>query len=287
MSTSAPFLSPGLPVWPAELSASQRGGLVVFVALCHVLVAMAVLSRAIKPVTIEERAPIEVSLIRDALSAAEVRQAVPAPLPQHKAMPSEPVRPKPVPASQGDERPSAKQSTILTSPHAQSTLAVQAQAAVTPTPMPLPPARALVTPAVAPPVTAPTTAPTTATTTATTSTPLAAQATAPSPGAESARPSATPVDLPSSALRYLIEPKLNYPRVSRELGESGMVQLRVQIDEQGHPRQIQLAKSSGFPRLDQEAMRAMNAARFQPRIVDGVPRAVTTTATLGFDLDEQ
>lgn len=104
---------------------------------------------------------------------------------------------------------------------------------------------------------------------------------------EPVRQTSATLVLPSSSLRYLIEPKAIYPPVSRELGESGVVKLRVLIDEQGRPTSVTVATTSGFPRLDKEAVRAMNAARFQPRVVDGVPRSVSTIASLDFNLEEQ
>ncbi|WP_338440579.1 energy transducer TonB, partial [uncultured Aquabacterium sp.] len=112
----------------------------------------------------------------------------------------------------------------------------------------------------------------------------AAVASAPAPAAPPAP--ATPKTLPSSAVRYLVEPVTNYPRASRELGEFGVVRMRVLVDEQGRPREVEVAKSSGFPRLDQAALVAMRAARFQPHIEDGQPRMVWVQASLHFKLDE-
>ncbi len=87
-------------------------------------------------------------------------------------------------------------------------------------------------------------------------------------------------------MRYVVAPRLAYPAASRELGESGVVVLRLLIDEQGRPQSIDVARSSGFPRLDQEALQAMRAARFQPRVVEGVARSVSTTAALRFNLED-
>lgn len=116
---------------------------------------------------------------------------------------------------------------------------------------------------------------------------------APAPAAVSPAPApavppapATPKTLPSSAVRYLVPPVLSYPRASRELGESGVVRLRVLVDEQGRPREVEVAKSSGHPRLDQAAVQAMRAARFQPHLEDGQPRPVWVLAPLNFQLDE-
>ena len=58
------------------------------------------------------------------------------------------------------------------------------------------------------------------------------------------------------------------------------------VDEQGRPRDIEVAKSSGFPRLDRAAVQAMRAARFQPHIEDGQPRMVWVPAPIHFQLDE-
>jgi protein TonB len=117
--------------------------------------------------------------------------------------------------------------------------------------------------------------------------PVATPASAVAKVPDTVQPPAQPLSLPSSALRYLVEPKADFPPVSRELGEGGLVKLRVLIDEQGRPVSVTLAESSGYPRLDHEAMRAMRSARFQPRIVDGVPRSVSTIAPINFDLQEQ
>jgi protein TonB len=66
-----------------------------------------------------------------------------------------------------------------------------------------------------------------------------------------------------------------------------VVRLKILVDEQGRPKDIDIAKSSGFPRLDQEAIRAIRAARFQPYVEDGTPRAVWVQAPLTFNLEEQ
>lgn len=101
------------------------------------------------------------------------------------------------------------------------------------------------------------------------------------------RPPATPKELPSSALRYLVEPPHVYPRVSRELGESGTVRLRLLIDEQGRLKSVSVVQSSGYPRLDQQALSAMRQARFQPLVENGLAREVTATTSIVFSLEDQ
>ena len=251
MNTTAPVLPSGLSMLPADLSRGQRGWLMAAVGLAHVAVAYVVLTHVQPAIKLEEPHAIEVALISDA-------PVVPAPAPpvkQEKA---------PAPAANPARMPQPATPPVLAS-------ARPAQANEMQVPMPTPvvetkpaAATARVTPAV----------PTTATPTAQVS--------------EAVRPPVQPVALPFSSVRYLIEPVHNYPRVSQDLGEAGVVKLRVLIDEQGRPTGTPtVVQSSGFPRLDQEAVRAMKAARFQPSIVDGVPRSAWVIAPIVFNLNEQ
>lgn len=97
---------------------------------------------------------------------------------------------------------------------------------------------------------------------------------------------APPREVSESAVSYLVKPVLVFPRISRELGESGTVMLRVLVDEQGRPSEIQVARSSGFQRLDQQAVQAMRAARFKPHLEGGVPRPVWVRTPQTFHLED-
>lgn len=57
-----------------------------------------------------------------------------------------------------------------------------------------------------------------------------------------------------------VEP--TYPSASRRAGEEGSVRLKVLVDEKGRPRDVTVANSSGFARLDQAAMEAVRKWRF-------------------------
>jgi protein TonB len=57
-----------------------------------------------------------------------------------------------------------------------------------------------------------------------------------------------------------VEP--TYPSASRRAGEEGTVRLKVLVDEKGRPRDVTVANSSGFTRLDQAAMEAVRKWRF-------------------------
>lgn len=53
-----------------------------------------------------------------------------------------------------------------------------------------------------------------------------------------------------------------YPSASRRAGEEGTVRLRVLVDENGRPRDVNVVKGSGFARLDEAAMDAVRKWRF-------------------------
>lgn len=99
-------------------------------------------------------------------------------------------------------------------------------------------------------------------------------------------PPPAPRLIPASAVQYLEPPGLVYPRASRRAGESGRVVLRVFIDEAGLPRQVQVNQSTGFARLDEAAINAVQKARFKPYSDNGQPVAGWALVPLSFDLEK-
>jgi len=81
-------------------------------------------------------------------------------------------------------------------------------------------------------------------------------------------PSAPPAQATFSQLRfdadYLSNPAPAYPPLSRRLGEEGKVVLRVHVEPNGRPSQIELKNTSGSPRLDQAARDAVWRWKFAP-----------------------
>jgi protein TonB len=63
----------------------------------------------------------------------------------------------------------------------------------------------------------------------------------------------------------------NYPATSRRLGETGIVILRVELDEQGLVAAARIDTASGFERLDQAAMTAVKTWRCNPPRRNGQP----------------
>lgn len=99
-------------------------------------------------------------------------------------------------------------------------------------------------------------------------------------------PPPTPRTVPSEAVRYIKEPPLRYPEQSQRLREAGTAVLKVVISEAGIVQEARLLKSSGYSRLDAEALRAAKLARFKPYTVNGRPEPVVTDMPLVFDLSE-
>lgn len=62
-----------------------------------------------------------------------------------------------------------------------------------------------------------------------------------------------------------------YPAESLRAGEKGSVVLSMVVTADGSVRSVEVAQSSGFPRLDAAAMTAIRTCRFTPQLVDGVP----------------
>ncbi len=260
MTSFASSLSPSLLRAPVELTLAQRWGLAGAVLAVHAGAAWMFWHLAPEPLLVAESAPITVALIAD---EPQTQVAQPTLTPPTPAKPEPVAQPRAVP----------------------------------PVPRPTPPVLAALRPASPQDMQVPVTTPTPPAPAAPTDTPPTAQAapavpvapagpTTAAPVAQAGRAPAQPRVLPSSAVRYLVEPVLSYPRISRELGEQGVVRLKVLVDEQGRPRDIEVARSSGYPRLDQQALQAMKKARFQPHLEDGQARTVWVVAPLTFNLED-
>lgn len=96
--------------------------------------------------------------------------------------------------------------------------------------------------------------------------PAPAQPAAPSAG--STQPSAgvpAPSFVPARFdAGYLQNPAPVYPSISRRLGEEGRVMLRVFVEANGLPSQVEIKSGSGSSRLDQAAKEAVQRWKFIP-----------------------
>ncbi|WP_341887770.1 TonB family protein [Variovorax sp. YR752] len=108
----------------------------------------------------------------------------------------------------------------------------------------------------------------------------------PAPPAPPPPPPAPARELPASAIQYLEQPAPVYPRASRRLGETGQAIVRVFVDADGLPRQLQIAQSSGFVRLDEAALEGVRGARFKPPTENGRPTAGWARIPIPFELEK-
>jgi protein TonB len=90
---------------------------------------------------------------------------------------------------------------------------------------------------------------------------------------------------PSADADYLKNPPPAYPRASRRLGEQGTVIVRVFISSQGLPEKAEVRTSSGFARLDQAALEAVQRWRFVPGRRSGMPEAMWFNIPVRFVLE--
>lgn len=107
----------------------------------------------------------------------------------------------------------------------------------------------------------------------------------PAPPTPPAQPSGGAVQMPSSNAAYLNNPRPSYPSISRRMGEQGKVLLRVMVDENGLPQQIEIKQSSGFDRLDKAALASVKQWRFVPGKRNGVPEAMWNIVPVNFVLE--
>ncbi|NQW94401.1 MAG: energy transducer TonB [Polaromonas sp.] len=93
------------------------------------------------------------------------------------------------------------------------------------------------------------------------------------------------VQLPSSSADYLQNPLPAYPPISRRLNEQGRTMLRVLIGADGKPQASEIAKSSGFARLDDAALATVMRWRFVPGKRGGVAEAMWFNVPINWVLE--
>lgn len=244
-----------MPAVPADLSQAQR--LVAALAVLALHLAAGVWwwqHRTAVPHAVAAE-PIEVQLVApEAPVPAAPPRAEPTPKVRTAAEPARPVPSPPAPAA-----PRTPPVLTSTQPAAFQAPAVATQPQEAPTQAPAAPA---------------------------TTTVASASSLATAAPAEAARAPAPVREFSASQASYLVPPVLNYPPTSLELRETGTVLLRVLVDEKGRPSDVQVLKSSGFPRLDRQAVKDMKAARFKPYIDNGVPSPMWMRAPMTFELQE-
>ena len=86
---------------------------------------------------------------------------------------------------------------------------------------------------------------------------------------------------------YLHNPPPRYPPAAQRLRESGRVLLSVQVSAAGLPERVELAASSGSPRLDQAALDTVRRWRFVPARQGGQAVAAGVVVPIVFRLEDE
>lgn len=107
----------------------------------------------------------------------------------------------------------------------------------------------------------------------------------PSPPAPVAQATPPPAPTPAHPADYRTNPKPPYPRLSRRLGEEGTVRLNILVNPDGSVARLELAESSGHPRLDRSAMETVQSSwKFEPARQGGSPVAAWVIVPIQFTL---
>lgn len=77
----------------------------------------------------------------------------------------------------------------------------------------------------------------------------------------------------------------HYPFVSLRFEEEGTTRIRFDVGADAKLKDAVLVRSSGFPRLDQSAMKALSDCSFQPAVKDGQPIESTLTVDFVWNLN--
>lgn len=115
-----------------------------------------------------------------------------------------------------------------------------------------------------------------------------AQALPASPPAQAATAESVPPLLAPTApypADYLSNPKPPYPPLSRRMREEGTVRLNVLVNPDGSVARLELAQSSGFPRLDRSALETVQSHwKFEPARQGSNPVAAWVVVPIKFSL---
>ncbi len=109
-------------------------------------------------------------------------------------------------------------------------------------------------------------------------------AAAPAPPAPTPAPPAPASPKLVTGVEYIRPPQPVYPSISRRLGETGVVTLRVLVSEKGTPEQATVQKSSGSTNLDEAGRLAAMRSLFKPYMEDGKAVPVYVLVPINFKL---
>jgi len=96
----------------------------------------------------------------------------------------------------------------------------------------------------------------------------------------------TPVPIAGMRLEYATAPSPPYPRNALRAGLQGTVMLRVLVDVDGHPLEVEVERGSGHRELDAAARKhVLRHWTFRPATVDGRPVQAVGIVPIAYRLD--
>ena len=96
---------------------------------------------------------------------------------------------------------------------------------------------------------------------------------------------AGPVELNQLIMVYRPDTEVFYPRLSKDIGEQGVVGVRLFINESGEVKTVTVVQSSGYERLDKAALQLASRIRFKPYLINGTPSRVNAGISIKFQLN--
>jgi protein TonB len=93
------------------------------------------------------------------------------------------------------------------------------------------------------------------------------------------------VELNQLTMIYRPETELFYPRLSKDIGEQGVVDVQLFINELGEVKSVNVTHSSGYERLDKAATQLASRVRFKPYLMNGIPSKVNAGISIKFQLN--
>jgi len=94
-----------------------------------------------------------------------------------------------------------------------------------------------------------------------------------------------PVELNQLIMVYRPDTEVFYPRLSKDIGEQGVVGVRLFINESGEVKTVTVVQSSGYERLDKAALQLASRIRFKPYLINGTPSRVNAGISIKFQLN--
>ncbi len=86
---------------------------------------------------------------------------------------------------------------------------------------------------------------------------------------------------------YLKNPAPPYPEAAKSQGQEGVVHLKVDVGPDGLVEDLSIRKSSGFPLLDEAALKAVRKWKFKPGKMAGLATSMTVQVPVRFKIEEE